>query len=122
MTLLYLFSTIIIVTIVIADFESRKKCDENVVLRLYRPGWTQRSFSHHSSRVTFISETDYSCPVHTETFSCFQVEVVVLVSLEHSKQYKNSGKRCRVYGTSEAWRFDAKTDVPVKITIREVRL
>ena len=42
-------------------------------------------------------------PVHTETFSCvfvsFQVnELVVLDSLENSKQYKNAGKRFRVYG------------------------
>ena len=52
-TLLNLVTAIIIATIVMADFPSQ-------MLRLYRADWTQRSFNPDSSRVKFISETEYS--------------------------------------------------------------
>ena len=49
-------------------------------------------------------------PVHMETFSCMRFcivssnELVVLDSLENSKQYKNEGKRFRVYGALDGIR------------------
>ena len=55
---------------------------------------------HDFSLIPFL--TRFREAPYTETFSCFCIvssnELVVFDSLENSKQYKNAGKRFRVYG------------------------